>query len=317
MPALEEWTIERKIPESVLTAGNTYELKNIPFGHYVIYGEREYGINLVWSTSSHRDMYFAHALNQPQGTPVLYGEAIAIAVVDGGHLKYQAREYGINLVWTRERVTEWEIRGGTSGEQIPYANNRFSLYNRVARDHVVYCERPYGINLRWAGDCGRFDTPLQNAQVPIAYRVLLGGGGTEASFGTILFSGRRTSPDSGGGNGETSFQRSDQWEAPPGAESALAAVTVAGLAPGTWSIEARAPQWVASCEVDLAAGINASVNFEENSSGCGRGFAFPIRGDSGLRQIGRVAGFATARVASHADVEDEEEAEKAASDYPE
>jgi hypothetical protein len=311
LPALEEWTIERKIPENVLTAGNTYELKNTTVGHYVVYGEREYGINLVWAESSRRDIFFAHELGQPQGTPILYNEPIAIAVADGGYLKYQARDYGINLVWSAERVTEWELRGGTSGDQIPYANNQFSLYNRVASDYVVYCERSYGINLRWSGDCHRFDTPSQTAQVSVAYRIPLGGGGTRPSFGTVLFSGQRTGSGGQvvGGEGDTSFRRSDQWEAPPGSESGLATVTVAGLAPGTWRIEARTPLWVASCDVNLTAGINASVNFEERSTGCGRGFAFPsfafpIRTDIGLRPLERVVGFAAARLESGADADD-------------
>jgi len=301
MPALEDWTIERKISESVLTAGNTYELKNETFGHYVVYGEREYGINLVWADSSNRDVFFAHAFGQPSGTPVLYGEPIAIAVADGGYLKYHPRDYGINLVWTNERETEWELRGGTDGEQIPYANNRFSLYNRIARDYVVYCQRTYGINLRWSQDCARFRTPSQDAQVGVACRILLSGLGTQTSFGTVFFSGQRTS--SGSGSGDTSFQRADQWEALPGSDSALASVTVAGLALGTWRIEARTPRWVSSCEVDLTSGINASVNFEENTPGCGRGWHFPLHRDLGGRRLPRVEGFATARLESAADAD--------------
>lgn len=307
MPTLEEWTIERKIPEDVLTAGNTYELKNTTVDRYVIYGQREYGINLVWSASSTRDVFFAHALNAPQGTPLLYGEPIAIAVSDGGYLKHQPREYGINLVWSAERVTEWEIRGGTRRradslcqQPIRLVQPRCSRPRRVLRAPIRY--KPSVVarlqSLRHAS---------QTAQVPIAYRVLLGGVGTKGSFGTVLFSGQRTGRDIGGGNGDTSFQRSDQWEAPPGAQSALAHATVAGLAPGAWLIEARAPQWVAFCEVNLTAGINASLNFEENSSGCGRGFDFPPRHDIGLRPIERVEGFAAARLESRADAEDQRE----------
>jgi hypothetical protein len=297
---LDEWTIERQIDEDVLTAGNTYELRNTEVGRYVIYGEREYGINLVWSTSSNRDVFFAH-VDPPQGAPVLFGEPVAIAVADGGYLKYQARDYGINLVWTDERVEEWELRGGNDGALIPYEGNRFSLYNRVADDYLVYCVRSYGINLRWSEDCSRFDTPAQTAQVELAYRVLLGGGGTEPSFGSIQFSGRLTSPGPGAGGGDSSFQRSDQWEASPGAETALAVVTAASLALGTWRFEARAPLWAASCEVVLGAGINASVNFEERANGCGRGFEWPARRDIAVGIVDAVRGFGTDRPASNAD----------------
>ncbi|HEX5041050.1 MAG TPA: hypothetical protein VFW95_13090 [Candidatus Limnocylindria bacterium] len=301
MPPLEEWTVERQIAENELTAGNTYELKNMEVDRYVIYGEREYGINLVWSQDSNRDMFFAHGIGELQGTPVLYGERIAIGIADGGYLRYQVRDYGINLGWTNDRVLEWEVRGGTSGQPIPFAANRFSLYNRVAGDYVVYCERPYGINLRWSRDCSRFDEPALAATLPMGYRIPLGGGGTETSFGTVEFSGQRTSPAGGGNGAEISFTRSDQWEAPPGADFGLATVTVGNLATGTWRVTARAALWAASCDVELNSGINASVNFEERSNGCGRGFEFPLLRDRDLVAVRRVERFASDRAESGAD----------------
>ena len=107
----------------------------------------------------------------------------------------------------------------------------------------------------------------------INYRIPLGGGGSEPSFGSVSFSGQRTGTD--GSTGSTSFSKTDQWEAPAGSDNGLATVGLAGLRPGTWRVEARSPVWVASCSVALDAGGNANVNFEQFKSGCGRGSSFP------------------------------------------
>src|SRR5680860_1225817 len=93
---LEEWTIERSAPEQVLTAGNTYQLKNLYHDRYVVHGKRDYGINLVWRDKSFRDVFFRNPGSQSQ--PIRYDEAIAIAVAGGGYLHYKKRDWGINPV---------------------------------------------------------------------------------------------------------------------------------------------------------------------------------------------------------------------------
>jgi len=262
--------------ESVLTAGNSYGLKNTAADRYVRYGEREYGINLVWTTSSSREVFFAK--DGSVGEPLRYGERVALAVVDGGYVRYQKREYGINLAWSDDPVYEWELTGGDDGDTIPYEDNRFGLFNRVEADHVVYCERPYGINLRWADDCSAFDGDTGTASVSMNYRIPLGGGGSEPSFGSVTFTGQRTDTDGTGGS--ASFTKTDQWEAPAGSDAGLATVGLAGLRPGAWRLEARSPVWAASCTVELDAGGNANVNFEQFKSGCGRGSTFPTAAPS-------------------------------------
>jgi hypothetical protein len=86
------------------------------------------------------------------GTRIKYHEAIAIYVKGGGYLKYGERSYGINLVWSKTPVYEWEITGDKIGDEVQ-SGVKVGLYNRFIKNHVVYCARPYGINLKWAKDC--------------------------------------------------------------------------------------------------------------------------------------------------------------------
>jgi hypothetical protein len=283
MPSLVQWSVRRDRSESVLTAGHSYGMKNLDVNRYIRYGEQDNGINLVWTNTLSREMFFRN--EGSQGEPVAYGHWVAIAIADGGYLRYKVRSRGINLSWSDDPVYEWKLTGGTTGSTIPYQDNQFALLNQVESDHVVYCVRTYGINLRWADDCSTFDGTDEEARVGINYRIPLGGGGTEPSFGSVSFTGQLT--DASGTGGATSFQRSDQWDAPPGSDSGLASVNVSGLRAGTWRIEARTPVWVASCSLNLDDGGNPSVNFQQLKNGCARGSSFPqVAGKARVRRAG-------------------------------
>jgi hypothetical protein len=117
------------------------------------------------------------------------------------------------------------------------------------------------------------DQEEQTARVAVSYRIPLGGLGTEPSFGTVSFRGNLKS--STGNEGITSFERSDDWQAPVGSDFGLATFSIANLRVGRWTIEAREPLWVASCDVDLHDGTNENVNFQRTENGCARGFNFP------------------------------------------
>jgi len=172
---------------------------------------------------------------------------------------------------------EWTVERG-SHEDILMAGHTYKLKNAYINRYVIYGERKYGINLRWSKDCHRFDTLKTTASVGITYKIPLAGAGTEPSFGSVSFSGRLITPG-GVSDGDTPFQLTDQWEASPLAQFGLASVSIANLRLGTWHVEARTPLWAAVCNVELAAGIYASINLQEFSNGCRRGFEFPSRVD--------------------------------------
>jgi hypothetical protein len=132
-----------------------YALRNTIIDSYMVYGERDYGINLVWTDSDGSSVAFKHTTPGQHNELLKYEVPVAFCVINGGCIRYEERDYGINLVWTDELIDEWYLTGGTAGDNIPYENNRFGIYNAKIEDHVVYCERTYGINLRWSRDCAR------------------------------------------------------------------------------------------------------------------------------------------------------------------
>jgi hypothetical protein len=130
--------------------GSRFTLWNVVERHAVRYGEREYGINLVWDDAADLGNVSFHRRSSTTG-PVKYGEQLALRVEGGGFVRYSVREWGINLSWSSTAVHEWEITGGQYGQPVPMRRG-FGLYNRLIGDHVIYGERSWGINLRWWSD---------------------------------------------------------------------------------------------------------------------------------------------------------------------
>jgi hypothetical protein len=145
-----------EIGGSVATGAQIYEgtqrynLFNRSTGQVVVYGEREYGINLVWSPSlSATNIRF----ERPAGASgaIKFDEPLAIYAQGGGYVVYQTRDYGINLGWKSSLDTsafQWRIRGGPAGTPVLARQHIVLTNTRIDRD-VVYGEREYGINLVW------------------------------------------------------------------------------------------------------------------------------------------------------------------------
>jgi hypothetical protein len=145
-----DWHIARNGPSGQqLTSGLAVRLVNVTLtGDDVLaYGEREYGINLVWQRNSGQENI---RLYQAGGGVIHTGDRVALYVVGGGYVKYGERKYGINLVWSASPVYEWEVFGGTPGTPVVMGPFYFhGLRNTAIQRAMVYGEREYGINLVW------------------------------------------------------------------------------------------------------------------------------------------------------------------------
>jgi hypothetical protein len=81
------------------------------------------------------------------------------------YLRYQERDYGINLVWDAKPFYEWQIFGGRVGTTIVklpggrgLVEPVVSLSNVRKNSFLVYGRREYGINLAWSNiDVRQFD----------------------------------------------------------------------------------------------------------------------------------------------------------------
>ena len=134
-----------------------YPSTNTPFALYnednekgVRYGERDYGINLVWTGSVVREWQFARS----SGTtgPLRFGERLALLNTrENKWVGYMSRTFGINLGWSSTPRYEWLILGGTDGQPVT-TEAHHALFNTVEPDYLIYGERDWGINLVWAKD---------------------------------------------------------------------------------------------------------------------------------------------------------------------
>ena len=69
-----------------------------------------------------------------------------------GYVKFQSREYGINLDWSASPSYEWVLKGAVVGT---VGSAPVGLFNTRQNDFVVFCHLEYGTPLRWARDCIR------------------------------------------------------------------------------------------------------------------------------------------------------------------
>jgi hypothetical protein len=134
-----------------LKSGTAYTMYNVTDKENVRYGERKWGINLVWDKKANLNNIKVVTQGIVAGGAIRYGDKVAIHVEGGGYLKYQKRDFGINLVWSKEPVYEFVITGGAKGTAVPL-NATVAIYNEVEKDFLINAERPVGINLRWYKD---------------------------------------------------------------------------------------------------------------------------------------------------------------------
>lgn len=99
----------------------------------------------------------------------------------------------------------------------------------------------------------------------------------DPGFGAVRLQGQLQSGSES--EGEAAFDRDIDWESLGGTAYGIVSTQIVDLRIGLWKISAFTPRWCwsASCLIDLAAGTNESVNFEEFSNTCGRGFGWPRR----------------------------------------
>jgi len=141
--------------------GLEVKLFNLVERQYVAYGERDYGINLKWYKEPPASSFVVTRYRRSDRElmePIKYGENVAIMeTTQKKYLRYQEREYGINLVWDAKPFYEWQIFGGQAGTTIVkrpggrgLAEPVVSLSNVRKNSFLVYGGRDYGINLIWS-----------------------------------------------------------------------------------------------------------------------------------------------------------------------
>jgi hypothetical protein len=145
-------------PAITSDTGFVYKLRSRSIRQRLRYGERRYGINLVWASVDSLPSN-VRILRQIGSGGIDDGDRVAIGIAEGGYLKYQSRDYGINLVWSSAPVHEWEVRVTSDGSSnAPIIGRQpVGLFNVVSDDFLFYDPRQYGINLKWLRDEGKYN----------------------------------------------------------------------------------------------------------------------------------------------------------------
>jgi hypothetical protein len=149
---IADWKVTSAGPtgSSVVPGVTAYRLDNRTAGSALVYGQRDFGINLVWGSSSGPvNVRFERPSTSPNHGPLQFGEPLAVRISGGGYVRYKVRTFGINLDWSSTPVFDWGIYGGTGTIR---TGASVSLYNRTESDHLVHARRTFGINLCWYQD---------------------------------------------------------------------------------------------------------------------------------------------------------------------
>ena len=138
-------------------SGTPLRLVNVTIAKVLVYGARDYGINLVWQNAAGQQNVRFYKVG---GGPIRYGDRLALYIEGegGGFVRYGERDHGINLVWSGSAgaVYEWELVGGTAGTQVLSGSDRSHVLRNTTvpatsarRRALVYGARDQGIDLVW------------------------------------------------------------------------------------------------------------------------------------------------------------------------
>ena len=197
-------------------------------GGYLHYSEREFGINLSYSTNPIYQWKFRNMSLGPQQSKIVssHDSLVLFNTKNSGYLIYDKRDFGPQLNWSSIHSI------GIIPDQSPY----------YAMARITIRSGPFKIPSE-AGKCAGF---LNFKFVPIK---LTGVNGTEQSY-------------SFGNYYETTQVNTKALE-----WWCFISESVPKLRPGRWKIIISSSTWSTDCDVDLKNGNNY-LTFEQNKSGC-------------------------------------------------
>lgn len=155
----EHWRLLGSGSSEPVKPGTPYGLQNLVNMDALILGHQDCGIDLqnvkIKEKGRPRNVTFQRQSGATD--PLKYGERVALYIKKEKDTKadaifHKVRDCGPNLGRSKEQPKyEWEIRGGNAGETVK-TDIPLGLYSTVQNDHLVYCERPLSVNLRWLKD---------------------------------------------------------------------------------------------------------------------------------------------------------------------
>lgn len=135
-------------------ADRNTNMKNSKTSRFLQWERNLFGINLGWTDNASPQTatrvtrwFFTRPFNDE--SPLKYGDVFALGYgIEPSYVMYGERSVGINLTWSVKPTFEWEILGGPRGTQIQ-SGDWVALYNRVAKECIIYFPRELGGQVGW------------------------------------------------------------------------------------------------------------------------------------------------------------------------
>ncbi|MBL7814571.1 MAG: hypothetical protein JNL70_06165 [Saprospiraceae bacterium] len=150
-----QWTIKQTAQSSkdTLLSNEKYYLWNEISKKVLGYKSQKKGINLAWLSPQKTKQNIIFKDCDTDGV-LTERDSVAICVEGGAYLRYGAREYGINIVWSQTPVYEWALMSQneaiTTSVQSP---KKYALYNRTKQAYLIYAEKyDVGVLLQWSDE---------------------------------------------------------------------------------------------------------------------------------------------------------------------
>ena len=148
-----EWSIQQlNTTKNALKPNENCYLIHLKLDKTLAYKKAKKGINLAFvNLKKTPDNIIFKDLNNDGILDT--SDLIAIQVLEGAYLKYGAREYGINIVWSQTPVYEWAILSEDKSVSRIQNNKKYAIFNKTKQSFLVYGEREDNIGqLKWFDD---------------------------------------------------------------------------------------------------------------------------------------------------------------------
>jgi hypothetical protein len=159
---LKQWMFDPNHPHHPLRAKPNFNgpadrntnMKNSHERKFLQWEEQTFGINLGWTSDASpatavRVSRWFFTRPADDASPIRYGQSIALGYgISPSYVYYTERTFGVNLDWSATPRFDWELLGGKIGQEVR-SGDWLALYNKTARDCLIYFDRDVGCDIGW------------------------------------------------------------------------------------------------------------------------------------------------------------------------
>ena len=149
-----QWMIKGEKEGEKIANNKKYQLFNMSHGAALKHETRPIGPNLKWLAGNSTTMNLT--IKKKDGSPIRYGDTVALHIKPYGWLRYKKQPRGVNLSDDDNNPHYIWVIKGSADKKLLVTGMPFALFNTTENNDLIYCVRTWGINLGWqdTSDCG-------------------------------------------------------------------------------------------------------------------------------------------------------------------